>query len=103
MSRGGTIQLSLEPGRHPVVGRVVGTPRAGGGIARLRSFTITFSQVSAELASCSASALSSVRLAVLRRSLWQVTQYRTDKLTSGSRRRGWRRALSGHRRCRLIR
>src|SRR5712691_1026767 len=47
----------------------------GGGIERLRSFTTTFSHVSPELNTCSVSALSSARLAVLTRSLWHVTQY----------------------------
>src|SRR5712691_11137759 len=47
----------------------------GGGIERLRSFTTTFSHVSTELNTCSVSALSSARLAVLTRSLWHVTQY----------------------------
>jgi hypothetical protein len=40
-----------------------------GGIARLRSFTTTFSHVSAERPTCSASTLSSERPAVFIRSL----------------------------------
>ena len=51
-----------------------GRRRPAGGIAPLRSFATTFSHSSASSATCSTSALSSSRLAVLSRSLWQVTQ-----------------------------
>src|SRR5437868_8644386 len=44
-------------------------------MARLRSFTITFSQVSDELKGWSASAVSNRRFAVFSFWLWQETQY----------------------------
>jgi hypothetical protein len=45
-----------------------------GGMDRLRSFTITFSHVSAELNTWSASAVSSSMFAVLSFWLWHPTQ-----------------------------
>src|SRR5580765_5560467 len=47
----------------------------GGGIALVRSLRMTFSHVSAFAEGCSTSSPASVRPAVFRRSLWQVTQY----------------------------
>src|SRR5712692_5799309 len=44
-------------------------------MARLRSLTMTFSHVSAELNTCAASTLSSISDPVFSRSLWHVTQY----------------------------
>jgi hypothetical protein len=46
-----------------------------GGIARLRNFTMTFSHVSAEFETCSASVASKARFAVLSVWLWQEMQY----------------------------
>src|SRR5215467_6789503 len=54
-----------------------------GGMARLRSFTITFSQVSAELAGCSPSMRSSIRPPVFSFSLWQETQYCAVRSVAG--------------------
>src|SRR5579863_6031140 len=55
----------------------------GGGIERLRSFTITFSHVSAEFDTCTASAASNMRFAVLSFWLWQVTQYLLTSARAG--------------------
>ena len=46
----------------------------GGGIERLRSFTTTFSQASAERPTCTASAPVSEKPPTFARSLWQLTQ-----------------------------
>ena len=46
-----------------------------GGIAPVRSFTITFSQVSASAGIFAGSSVSSMSPAVFSRWLWQVTQY----------------------------
>ena len=73
-SAGRAVQFLLEPGRHRVVGGVVGASHAGGGIERLRSFTTTFSQASAERPTWTASAASSENPPTFARSLWQVTQ-----------------------------
>src|SRR5215471_1392241 len=54
-----------------------------GGMDRLRSFTMTFSQVSAELNAFSVSAFSSVRPPVFSRSLWQVMQYAVTRSATG--------------------
>src|SRR6266404_2103682 len=55
----------------------------GGGIERLRSFTMTFSHVSAELDTWSASASSSMMLAVFSFWLWQETQYWVTRARAG--------------------
>src|ERR1700681_1768491 len=55
----------------------------GGGMERLRSFTMTFSHVSAELATWSASASSSIMLAVFSFWLWQGTQYCVTSARAG--------------------
>src|SRR5262249_52510072 len=54
-----------------------------GGMDRLRSFTMTFSQVSAELNRFSVSAFSSVRPPVFSRSLWQAMQYVVTRSATG--------------------
>src|ERR1700688_2762501 len=55
----------------------------GGGIERLRSFTMTFSHVSAGLNTWSASALSSMMFAVFSFWLWQETQYWVTRARAG--------------------
>src|SRR5580765_2924387 len=52
---------------------------SGGGITPARSLRMTFSHTSACSAALVRSSPCSDRLAVLRRSLWQVTQYRSRR------------------------
>src|SRR5579864_2180643 len=83
---------SSSDSSHPATASYValsGRRMPGGGIERLRSFTTTFSQVSAELYTCSASALSSVRLAVFSFWLWHETQYLVTSSRAGVAAGAW--------------